>query len=208
MSTEQLWNSFQRQENITPEQLAMFERYATLLQTANKEINLTTITETSGIIKRHFQDSLALRHACDLTKVSHICDIGTGAGFPALPLKMMFPHLTVTLIEVTHKKRVFLEKVIMELGLKNVSINPLDWRTFLKNTELAIDLFITRAALQEEELCRMFQPSSPYKERTLIYWVTETWEPTKKAAPFLRKMFEYKVGRVKSKLAFFGLSAC
>lgn len=203
MVNDQLWNNFQELEQLSPEQTEKFKRYCGYLQTANQECNLTSITETSGIIKRHFQDSLALRKVIDLSKIAHLCDIGTGAGFPALPLKIFYPHLTITLIEVTHKKRAFLEKIIAELGLENITILSCDWRTFLKKTELNIDLFVTRAALHEDELCRMFQPSSPYKNSMLVYWAAISWQPVKKATPFLQKLVEYKVGRVKSNLAFF-----
>ena len=200
---ERIWNDFQKDEQLTEQQVGMLERYADFLVQTNQEYNLTAIEDLSGVVRQHFQDSLALRQAIDLNTITTIADIGTGAGFPALPLKIVYPHLKVKLIEVTKKKQNFLAQVIEMFELEDVEIVDLDWRTFLRTTEYQIDLFVTRAALDELELVRMFQPACYYKNSTIVYWASDTWEPHKKAVPFIARRFEYKLARRQRFLIFF-----
>jgi 16S rRNA G527 N7-methylase RsmG len=107
------------------------------------------------------------------------------------------------LIEVNHKKIEFLSTVIQELGLENVTISDLDWRTFLRTTNDSIDLFLARASLHTDELVRLFKPSSPYKEAQLIYWASKDWEPGKKDAPFVKKEYSYTLGNKKRRYILF-----
>lgn len=202
---ERIWKDLQEEEQLTDEQVGMFERYADFLLQTNQEYNLTAIEDLAGVVRQHFQDSLALCKAIDLNTVTTIADIGTGAGFPALPLKIAYPHLNVKLIEVTKKKQNFLAQVIQMFDLENVEIIDLDWRNFLRNTNYEIDLFVTRAALDELELIRMFQPACQYRDSTIIYWASDTWQPHKKALPFIQKQVSYKVGRKERFLVFFKL---
>lgn len=202
---QNVWQDFTKDEQITEEQLEQFKRYVTLLQQWNEDINLTAITDLSGIVRQHMQDSLALRGQYDLSTVSSMADIGAGAGFPALPLKIMFPHLKVYLIEVTKKKQRFLQAVIEELNLNDVEIVDLDWRTFLRTTEHEVNLFVTRAALPDLELIRMFKPACRYNKAILIYWASSEWQPHKKVLPFIKQKIEYKIARKDRQLIFFGL---
>jgi len=103
------------------EQAWQFYRYAQLLQDWNKRINLTAITDTEGIIIKHFLDSLLFWKEVEPEKKRRVCDVGSGAGFPGIPLKIMFPSMEVVLLEVTGKKVKFLDKVIGELGLTKVA---------------------------------------------------------------------------------------
>ena len=158
-------------------------------------------------------------------------DVGSGAGFPGLPLKIMMDGcqcppsealasedtrvedllgnpvqgVTLVLMEVSKKKQEFLRAVISELGLENVEIVDIDWRTFLRKTSYEIDLFLARASLQPEELLRMFKPGSPYKHATLIYWAAKQWEAEQKVALFVKREEPYTVGDKKRKLVFFAL---
>ena len=118
----------------------------------------------------HFIDSLIVANYIDLTTIKSIADVGTGGGFPGIPLKILYPHLSMTLIEVTEKKIRFLENVVAQLGLSSVEIVNLDWRTFLRKTSSPIDLFVSRASLHSDELLKMFKPSCVYKQATLVYW--------------------------------------
>lgn len=205
---ERVWEDFQQEFGLSGRQLAQFQRYEELLSQRNKDFNLTAITDLSGIVRQHFADSLALKNFMDLSTVRSICDIGTGAGFPVLPLKIMYPHLQVVLIEVTKKKQQFLLEVIEQLSLDDVEICDLDWRTFLRTTEHQVDLFVTRAAIDELELCKAFRPACFYKNATIVYWVTDTWEPHKKVVELnlIRKYEPYKLGHKKRQLAFLGLA--
>lgn len=101
-------------------QLQQFERYYELLVEWNKVMNLTAITEYEEVYEKHFLDSLAIVKVEDINKVESIIDIGTGAGFPGIPLKIAFPHLKVVLLDSLNKRINFLNTVIEELGLENV----------------------------------------------------------------------------------------
>ena len=202
---EKVWEDFQEQEALTNEQLAQFQKYANYLLECNELFNLTAITDLSGVVRQHFQDSLALAKFSDLSQVKTIADIGTGGGFPGIPLKIMYPHLTLILMEVSKKKQEFLADVVKILGLENVVISGLDWRTFLRITDFDIDMFVTRAALQDLELSRLFKPGCIYKNATLVYWVSKDWEPHPKIVPFIGKIESYRLGNKDRRFVFMHL---
>lgn len=201
-AADKVWTDFTEDEKITEEQLKQFEKYADFLMQRNEEFNLTAIRELSGVVRQHFQDSISLHKFMDLTKITTICDIGTGAGFPAIPLKIMFPHLHVILIEVTKKKLIFLEELIDLLQLDNVELCELDWRTFIRTTEGDINLFVTRAALDDLELTRSLKPACFYSKTPIVYWVSEEWEPNPKISHLVKRIETYKLAKKTRRLAF------
>lgn len=105
---------------VSPRQAEMFEIYAQMLIEWNKKINLTAITEPRDIAVRHFLDSISPLGAAEIH--GEIADVGTGAGFPSIPMKIMRPELRLTLIDSLAKRINFLEKVISELGLENITL--------------------------------------------------------------------------------------
>jgi len=157
------------------------------------------------MVQRHFRDSLALRNCTDLNKIKSIADIGAGAGFPSIPLKIMFPHLGIVLLEVRNKKQTFLKELIKVLELEKAEVCAIDWRTFLRTTEGEIDLFVARASLPDDELMRMFKPGCSYKKSQLVYWASMQWEPDEKTVPFIKKECEYTLKKRHLKLVFMGL---
>lgn len=198
------WSAFVQNEQLDKNQGAQFAHYMYLLGQGSQEVNLTTILEPKNIVTDHFSDSLQLGHAIDLKAVTSICDVGTGGGFPGIPLKIAFPHLKLVLVEVNHRKIRFLRRVIEELGLEQCEVSSLDWRTFLRKSNYQIDLFCARASIQPEELVRIFKPSSSYLDAQLVYWASSSWKPGDRVAQLVRREHEYLVGNKHRKLVFLG----
>ncbi len=106
--------------DISDLQLESFERYYDFLISWNKKINLTSIIDKNDVIIKHFADSLSLLKYTDIGSLS-LLDVGTGGGFPGIPLKIMCPSCRVVLLESLNKRIMFLESVIKELGLEKIS---------------------------------------------------------------------------------------
>lgn len=173
-----------------------------LLET-NELHNLTAILDVKKVVSHHLLDSLALASFVNVQEIASIADVGTGAGLPGIPLKIYAPHLNVILIEVNKKKIAFLESIIQELNLQNVTIYTEDWRTFLRKTHFDITLFLSRASLQTHELLRMFKPSSFYKKSTLIYFASREWVPGIEDKKYMYDKKEYVIEDKKRSLIFF-----
>ena len=201
-----IWSVLAEQFNLNEKQMEQFYTYSSLLQEWNKKINLTTITDPIAIIKEHFQDSLMISHFIDFSPIMMICDIGTGAGFPSIPLKICYPHLIVVLIEVSQKKILFLEKLIDVLRLENVLISPLDWRTFLRKTRYDVDLFLARASISVDELIRMFKPACYYRNVQLVYWASRALVIPAVAQSFVQKEEWYKINGKRRRYIFFQIA--
>jgi len=188
-----IWHNLQEQYQLSDEQVKMLSQYYHEMVTWNQYVNLTAITDPSNVVAYHFADALEVSKRYTIGQCTEVIDVGTGAGIPGIPLKIMFPHLHVVLIEVVQKKIQFLEHVIRKLGLQRIQISDYDWRTFVRKTSYDADVVTARASLQPDELIRMFKPSSAYHNATCIYWAAEHWEPSKKVAPYIYQDVAYTV---------------
>lgn len=106
--------------NLTNEQMGMFETYYDLMIEYNKHTNLTTITNKDDAYYKHFYDSLTLIPYIEDGKM--ICDMGSGAGFPSIPLKIIFPNLKVTIIDSSNKRIKFLQQLVEKLNLNDITL--------------------------------------------------------------------------------------
>ena len=111
---------FRLEISLSDAQIQQFITYYELLIKWNGFMNLTAITEYKEVLKKHFVDSLSLVKVCDLKEAISLIDVGTGAGFPGLPLKIAFPNLKVTLLDSLNKRIQFLDEVIQKLGLIDI----------------------------------------------------------------------------------------
>ena len=107
---------------LSDRQAEQFYQYYKLLVETNKVMNLTAITEFSDVLTKHFIDSCALIKMKDINQCEKIIDIGTGAGFPGIPLKILVPHLRITLLDSLNKRIKFLQQVVNELELDQVEL--------------------------------------------------------------------------------------
>lgn len=171
-------------------QLQQFERYYELLVEWNKVMNLTAITEYEEVYEKHFLDSLAIVKVEDINKVESIIDIGTGAGFPGIPLKIAFPHLKVVLLDSLNKRINFLNTVIEELGLENVETLHGRAEDYAKKAEYReqADLCVSRAVANLSTLSEYCLPYVKVEGKFIPYKsgeITTEADEAKKAVGIL-----------------------
>ncbi len=146
--------------NITPtdNQLNQLEIYANYLIEYNEHTNLTAITNKDEIYLKHFYDSLTITKAIDLNTINNLIDIGTGAGFPGMVLKIMYPHLHVTLLDSNNKKTTFLTNLVQKLKLTDIDIVNDRSEDYAKNNLDKYDLVTARAVTHLKALSELCLP--------------------------------------------------
>ena len=144
--------------DVTDSQLMQLDKYYHLLTLWNEKINLTRITEENDMYLKHFYDSLTLYRVIDLNSGLSLCDIGTGAGFPGLVLKIIFPTLRVTLVDALLKRVNFLKLVIDELGLKDIEVYHDRAESFARNNREKFDIVTSRAVANLRVLSELSIP--------------------------------------------------
>lgn len=132
---------------LSQEQELQFIKFYEYLTEKNKVMNLTGITDFEEVLIKHFLDSLSCVKAVNMDEIKSIIDVGTGAGFPGIPLKIVFPHINMCLLDSLKKRVIFLEEVINLLGLESVSVIHGRAEEFAKNKKYRekYDLCVSRA---------------------------------------------------------------
>lgn len=180
---------------LTDKQKQQFDKFYELLVEWNKVMNLTGITEYEEVNEKHFVDSLSIVKAIDMKSVKSVIDVGTGAGFPGIPLKIAFPHLKVVLLDSLNKRINFLNTVIAELGLTDIKTIHGRAEDYAKQTEYRekFDLCVSRAVANLSTLSEYCLPYVsadglfvPYKSGE----IDEELENSKKAVKILSGKIE------------------
>ena len=130
---------------LNDNQLEQLERYYELLVEWNEKFNLTNITDKEQVYLKHFYDSITLSKVVNLNNEKTLCDIGTGAGFPGLVLKIVFPNLKVILVDALNKRTEFLKEVIKQLKLENIEVYHDRAEEFARNNIEKYDIVTARA---------------------------------------------------------------
>lgn len=140
--------------------LEQFHKYYELLIEWNKNINLTAITEYGDVLTKHFLDSLAIVKAIDCKRTYSLIDVGTGAGFPGIPIKIVFPNIKVTLLDSLKKRVNFLDEVIKNLSLTDIEAIHGRAEDFAKEDKLReqYDISVSRAVANLSTLSELCLP--------------------------------------------------
>lgn len=118
---------------LSSRQMEQFNLYYKLLVEWNEKMNLTAITNQKEVYLKHFYDSLTLAMAIKFDSRAHLCDVGSGAGFPSIPLKIIYPELKVTIVDSLNKRITFLQTLVQELELEGVELYHDRAETFGQN---------------------------------------------------------------------------
>lgn len=144
---------------LTDEQLNSFEKYAELLVDWNTRVNLTAITEPSEIAEKHFIDSLTVLTSCSIKHNASIIDVGTGAGFPGIPLKILRDDLDLTLLDSLNKRITFLDYVCEQLSINAQTIHSrAEEMSQAPQYREKFDIAVSRAVANLPSLCEYCLP--------------------------------------------------
>lgn len=194
MNPEQFRNTLaQHGIQLSEDQLKQFDEYYRDLVDTNEHVNLTAITEQSAVYLKHFYDSLtgALAYPQLQNQALTICDVGAGAGFPSLPLKIVFPQLKVTIVDSLQKRINFLDELVNQLGLSGVSLVHDRAESFAgkkSSHREAFDVVTARAVARMSVLSEFCLPATKVGGVFLAYKGSAGEEELGKAKSAIRKL--------------------
>ncbi|PTK28570.1 16S rRNA (guanine(527)-N(7))-methyltransferase RsmG [Mammaliicoccus sciuri] len=145
---------------LTDKQIKQFETYFEMLVEWNEKINLTAVTEKEEVYLKHFFDSVTPSFYIDFNEIETICDVGAGAGFPSIPLKIVYPHLQITIVDSLNKRIKFLNELAASLDLDQVNFVHDRAETFGKSQQYreSFDLVTARAVARLSVLSELCLP--------------------------------------------------
>ena len=144
--------------DLTEEQLNKLKKFYELLIEWNTKINLTRITNKEEVYLKHFYDSITIFKVINLYEVETLCDIGTGAGFPGLLLKIIFPNLNVTLVDSLNKRVNYLNDIISKLSLTNIEAIHIRGEEYARQNYDKFDVVTARAVTNLKALIEICLP--------------------------------------------------
>ncbi len=185
---------------LTEDQLNKFKKYADFLLEYNKTTNLTAIRDIEGVYLKHFYDSLLVldNNIIDFSEVESLIDIGTGAGFPGVVIKIMFPNIKVTLLDSNNKKTTFLKELISVLGLDNVTIINDRAENYVKEHRQKYDISIARAVSELRVISELCLPLT--KINGYFIALKGNYVPEIKAASNTIKKLDSEIVSIKEKM--------
>ena len=145
--------------NLSEEQKEQFKKYYEYLKEYNSHTNVTAITNKEDVYLKHFYDSILLSQTIDFNKMESMLDIGCGAGFPGLVLKIIYPHIKLTLLDSNNKKTAFCINMVNFLNVDNVEVINNRAEVYIKDKREAFDLVTARAV---KNLPVLIELSIPY----------------------------------------------
>lgn len=166
MNPEQFTTELQKKGiELSDRQLEQFAIYFQTLVEWNEKINLTALTSEADVYLKHFYDSISAAFYYDFNEVVHICDVGAGAGFPSIPLKICFPHLHISIVDSLNKRIGFLNHLADQLELDNVTFYHSRAEDFGKNAKYreTFDVVMARAVARMSVLSELCLPLSKIK---------------------------------------------
>ena len=172
---------------VTDEQLLKLEKYYQLLVEENKKYNLTAITEEKDVYLKHFFDSISIIKIIELNK-QYLLDIGSGAGFPGLVLKIIFPTLKIDLLDSTNKKCMFLQYVIDTLELTNIKVLNYRAEEYSKEVREKYDVVTSRAVAPLKHLLEYSIPLLKVNG-SLVALKSNIEEETKNIKNYYQKLY-------------------
>lgn len=187
---------------LSDEQIHQFMVYYEMLVETNKVMNLTAITKIDDVMVKHFLDSLLITSVTNLNSYESLIDIGTGAGFPGIPLKIMFPHLKVTLLDSLKKRLNFLDDVICKLKIDNIETIHGRAEDFGKDANFRekYDLCVSRAVANLSSLSEFCIPFVKSEGKFISYKSEISDLEVKKAEKAITILGGRQIDKVEKKL--------
>ena len=146
--------------SVSDDQIKQLDTYYEMMTETNKSLNLTAITEFDEVIVKHYIDSVTIVRDIDMSGKKSVIDVGTGAGFPGMVLKIIFPELNITLFDSLQKRLNFLEEIISALGLKGISTyhGRAEEAGHISSMREQYDICVSRAVANLPVLCELCLP--------------------------------------------------